>query len=217
MEKNSTLSFDVNSGIIVLMGGINMLSYFFLPNRIAYHFNFLGQAQFYGPTICVLMVMPALAALVVFAAHCVKVAPWTHHTQQSHKAFQNMVVHLVLLVFCLNAFLVGMGFGVTTYLGNIFVNCMLGSTVISLGLSLRKISPNFFLSAGAFWYGVLSSSQQQELHSATSWVWRGGGLMMMVSCLLNQGVRVSIGIGAILFIFPYIYHLYLISQKDVHH
>lgn len=173
-----------------------------LPEKIATHFDYMGNADSYsGKLFTVLWIPVIMLAVHVFLYF---VAHKSQQLKHVNKKLIRIMVWLIPVVTFNNMVII---YAYALHLiPNIVtvVLCFLGIVFIVIGNYLPKCNPNYFVGIKTPW-ALASEDNWRATHRFSGVLWVIGGLMMLVIAVLQIAmISVAVCIG-LLVIFPYIY------------
>lgn len=215
MKNKNMRTFWITTILCLVPIGIGLVLYDQLPDQIATHFNFEGEADGYMSKVLTIFGLPLFMAVINGATH------FTLSTDPKNNEGQNTFMYnfgkwtCPILSMTLMPILYYMALG-NSFNVRFFVMLLIGILFIVIGNYLPKCKQNYTIGIKLPW--TLHSEQNWNLtHRFSGFVWVLGGILIIIlNCISNVQVYTIgfFGILIVLTVVPFVYS-YILYRKGI--
>jgi len=205
--------------LIAAMFVLGAISWPSAPDQVPVHWGFSGQPDRYGGKFEGLLLLPAT---MLFIYLLMLLLPYVDPRRANYARFRGayLVMRVAILVFLALIY----GF-VLLWIGGIRVEpsvilALVGGLLVVLGISMRRISPTWFVGIRTPW--TLSSELSwRKTHRLGGWIVALTGFAFMISGLTGSPMTFMVAliflVAGILFLFVYSYFVWRADPERSSH
>lgn len=192
---------------------IGLVSYSYLPEQIPTHFDIAGNVDDYGGKIQIFLAPLIILFMIISAEVARNVDPKKSAYSRFNKQYYLIFFLVSILMLCIQLYTLAYSFNIKVINISILMPFAVGLLFTIIGNSMPKFKQNFYAGIRTSW--ALSDEEVWfKTHRFGGKVWFIGGILMMVSSILPDNIKMIafFGIIMILTIVPTVYS-YIIYKK----
>jgi uncharacterized membrane protein len=181
-------------GILILAFAIAIISYPFMPDRMATHWGFSGNVNGYLPRIWGLFFMPLISAgLALLLLFIPRIDPLKENIERFRETYEHFIAVLLLFLLYISLLVIAWNFGIRFNITQLLSPAM-GALFYACGVLIGKAKRNWFIGIRTPW--TLSSDRVWDRTHAI------GGKLFRIAGVLALGGVVFPGIAWLLILGP---------------
>jgi uncharacterized membrane protein len=173
----------VIAGILVLTFAVSLIAWPSLPERMASHWGFSGEADGYLPKLWGLFLVPLLsAALALLFLVIPRIDPLRANIAEFRGAYDRFIIVFLLFLLYVQSFIILWNEGIRASIGQALPPAF-GALFYEIGVLVGQAKPNWFIGIRTPW--TLSSQKVWErTHALGGRLFRIAGVITLLGVLL---------------------------------
>ncbi|MGD9569588.1 MAG: SdpI family protein [Sedimentibacter sp.] len=193
---------------------IGLISYSHLPEQIPIHFNIAGDVDNYGGKIYIFLAPIIILFMIVTAEVARNVDPKKNSYSKFNKQYYMIFFLVSLLMLSVQLYTLAYSKNIKVLNISIFMPFAVGLLFTIIGNSMPKFKQNFYAGIRTSW----SLSDEEiwfKTHRFGGKIWFIGGILMMISSILPDNIKMLIFFGAVILLTlaPMIYSYVIYKKK----
>lgn len=194
---------------------IAIVSYSYLPEQIPIHFDAAGNVDNYGGRIYIFLGPLVILVMTVIAEVARNIDPKKNAYNKFNKQYYLIFFLVSLLMLVIQLYTIAFSLNIKVLNISIIMPLAVGLLFTIIGNSMPKFKQNFYAGIRTSW--TLSDEEVwYKTHRLGGKVWFAGGLLMMISSILPDYLKIKVFMGTviILTLAPIIYSYVIYKNKN---
>lgn len=194
---------------------IGLASYSHLPEQIPIHFDIAGNVDNYGGKIYIFMEPFIILFMIIIAEVAKNIDPKKSAYNKFNKQYYLIFLLISILMLFVQLYTLAYSFNIKILNISILMPFLVGLLFTFIGNMMPKFKQNFYAGIRTSW--TLSDEEVWfKTHRFGGKVWFIGGIIMMISSILPNSLKMWIFFGAVavLTIAPMVYSYVIYKNKN---